>query len=369
MNFCEKCDTKLDLTDVELNKKIFGTEQKICKNCLAEEIEPKIKNCYAEIAHHNEILRILSKNNIGKYILFFVMSQLGMLYLVIGGILCNTGQIINYNNGGNPPFLLHEILEARWLYDWAILGILIDLAISGGGITLAVFGALALLEGKFLEDSSRVVGHHYEVIVSGNTIKTQKVNEYEGGGEWFVNFLMVLVVMCGIACAGILICIIKQVLDNSRRKTVIPQCLASKAEATEFLQKVRSTLFVHPKVYDFLSLIREYTDKCRRRDFDKEEVKKVSISLPSIIFQGKKIFLVDVHGDSYIFCCKGDYGKLGFYVGNELKSSDKIYFIAENITRTELDTAHFNGWYADRHEGNLLTDDRYDLQAIIEMQQ
>lgn len=71
-------------------------------------------------------------------------------------------------------------------------------------------GAFKFKFGKFLEDSSYVSGSHYEITFDRNGKGTAKeVTEYSGGGEFILNFFLLVIRFLVIAIAGISIFVAK----------------------------------------------------------------------------------------------------------------------------------------------------------------
>lgn len=345
MNFCTSCDSKLDDIDLELSKRIYGVDKKLCKDCLRKALQ-----------NRKDSIPRPPVNNLREYIIFYALPQIAIL-IAVTCIIINAVVLKEA-----VPFLFYNLLLSG---GFSIFGLLIDVAIMGGAFAYGIIGAIALWKGKFLKDSSRVVGYHYEASEDffGN-VKVEKKEDYEGGGEWFVNVLMVLVAFVAIACGGVLICIIKQKRDNRMRAKLKP----TYDETSNFFQKIKQNSIPMYNYKLFSDIIYEYRVKCRRRDFNKEEMEKVEISLPAVKFQGKSLYLVAINKHYYIYCNKYSKDGLKFYVGYEMLNS--AICIAENISRSEL--GEYTKYLGDYGKlgcyTELVTDRQYDLEQIIKKQ-
>ncbi len=74
-------------------------------------------------------------------------------------------------------------------------------------LVLTVIGAFYFKLGSFQEDSTVVTGYHYEAEYKGsdNKVEIKKVEETKGGGEYILNFFLLLLRMIIIAAFGIIV--------------------------------------------------------------------------------------------------------------------------------------------------------------------
>ncbi|MGN0817544.1 MAG: hypothetical protein ACI4L9_01120 [Candidatus Coproplasma sp.] len=77
-------------------------------------------------------------------------------------------------------------------------------------IFIDFIGAFKFKFGKFQEDSTYISGSHYEATVeSDDKVSIKEVNDYSGGGEWFLNIMLFILRMIIIALGGVIIFIVR----------------------------------------------------------------------------------------------------------------------------------------------------------------
>ena len=124
-----------------------------------------------------------------------------LLFYLLGGFL----------TAGLAPIALWGLLGILLIYDAFACGftLMTVVVVCIGLIFLWIYAAAAMYHlGTFEADSTTYIGYHHEIHVVGDHFETKKVNDYSGGGEWFLNILIYLGRLFILSTVGIILFII-----------------------------------------------------------------------------------------------------------------------------------------------------------------